>query len=253
MKLGLASDFDGTFYFEGQQPPCKEVDIQAIHAFQQAGHLFGCCTGRDYDSIRQPLKSIDLTLDYYIVASGAAILDAKGNICFERLMAQKDIDGLFEKYHGKADMYLRGRNNTFAMQAHAESSFRAIHIQRPDQVGADAFIQGVSFGCYSKEDAQWISESVNQTFEDIVAYRNVTFVDIVSRDCSKGNGCQKAKELFGIDRLGGIGDFYNDLPLFEGSDVSFTFDRSPASLQKQVDHVVTDLADAVHILMEENK
>ena len=42
MKV-LASDFDGTIYFEDG---FHQEDMKKIKEFQKSGHLFGICTGR---------------------------------------------------------------------------------------------------------------------------------------------------------------------------------------------------------------
>ena len=44
----------------------------------------------------------------------------------------------------------------------------------------------------------------------------------------------------------GIGDSYNDLPLFKASDYSFTFHSSPDSLKEEVDDVVSSVSEAIY-------
>ncbi|WP_305151900.1 HAD hydrolase family protein [uncultured Dubosiella sp.] len=39
----LASDYDGTLYFEDGY---KQEDLEAIRAFQKQGNMFGLCSGR---------------------------------------------------------------------------------------------------------------------------------------------------------------------------------------------------------------
>lgn len=43
----------------------------------------------------------------------------------------------------------------------------------------------------------------------------------------------------------GIGDSYNDLPLFKASDRSFTFHTSPNSLKEEVNDVVNSVSEAI--------
>ena len=70
-------------------------------------------------------------------------------------------------------------------------------------------------------------------------------VDVVAAGCSKGTGIDKVREIFGIERFGGIGDSYNDLPLLEASDISFTFPDSPEELRKAADEIVLSVSDAI--------
>ena len=48
MKKVFASDFDGTLYFYKAADPDKlpQESVEKIREYQEAGHLFGLCTGR---------------------------------------------------------------------------------------------------------------------------------------------------------------------------------------------------------------
>ena len=48
----LASDFDGTLFFEHQLENYRSDDIKAIQKFQSLGHKFGVCTGRPFAGVR---------------------------------------------------------------------------------------------------------------------------------------------------------------------------------------------------------
>ena len=76
-------------------------------------------------------------------------------------------------------------------------------------------------------------------------YQNVRHVDVVAAGCSKGTGVDKVRELFGIDLLGGIGDSYNDLPLLQASDISFTFPDAPEELRNAADEIVLSVSGAI--------
>ena len=66
--------------------------------------------------------------------------------------------------------------------------------------------------------------------------------------CSKGTGAARVRELFGIERLGGIGDSYNDLPLIENADIGFTFSGSPQELRDAADEIVLSVSQAIEKL-----
>lgn len=71
----LASDFDGTLYFKDG---FKEKDLKAIKEFQDHGNLFGICTGRPLSAIIEECQG-KINFDFYIVASGALVLDKDQN------------------------------------------------------------------------------------------------------------------------------------------------------------------------------
>lgn len=54
-----------------------------------------------------------------------------------------------------------------------------------------------------------------------------------------------------LEEVAGIGDSYNDIPMLETVDRSFTFPTSPESLTLIVDDVVDSVEEALDILMKE--
>ena len=77
------------------------------------------------------------------------------------------------------------------------------------------------------------------------------YIDITEKGCSKGLGILKLKELMHLEEVAGIGDSYNDIPMLETVDHSFTFPTSPESLTSIVDDVVDSVEEALDILMKE--
>ena len=77
MKI-LASDFDNTLFFRDFRNDgegyIKKTDIEKIEDFQAKGNLFGLCTGRALFDVFFDAKDI-ISFDFYILASGAVILD----------------------------------------------------------------------------------------------------------------------------------------------------------------------------------
>ena len=73
---------------------------------------------------------------------------------------------------------------------------------------------------------------------------------MVAKGCSKGTGIEFVKAHYGIDKMCGIGDSFNDLPMLRQADTSFTFDYSAEKVQAEADYVVNTVADAVKILLK---
>ena len=82
MKV-LASDFDGTLFFHDKG--FKEEDIEKIKEFQQKGHLFGICSGRSLKGIQVQIDP-RIQLDFYIISSGAQILDKDLNMISQHII-----------------------------------------------------------------------------------------------------------------------------------------------------------------------
>ena len=100
-----------------------------------------------------------------------------------------------------------------------------------------------------KDAARKACEDLRQHFDAVEGFQNLGSVDIVPRGCSKGTGVRFAKEALGARLMGGIGDSYNDIPLLQGADVSYTFDASPQQVRDAASRVVSSLAQALDDFM----
>ena len=81
----LASDIDGTLVFNQQ---IKKQDKEAIEKYQKE-HLFGVCSGRPRCALFDLEKP---KLDFYILSSGAEILDKDLNIIQDFPMKKKSFN-----------------------------------------------------------------------------------------------------------------------------------------------------------------
>ena len=75
MKKVFASDFDGTMYFYKAPDPDKlpAANVEWIRKYQQAGHLFGLCTGRQVGGLTPFITGL-VAPDFYITSTGANII-----------------------------------------------------------------------------------------------------------------------------------------------------------------------------------
>ena len=82
MKI-FASDFDHTLFHRERNPHVSQEDLEAIQAFQGEGNRFGMCTGRPYQGLHLDLPE-ELHPDFYILSSGACIMDGEGKVLFQK-------------------------------------------------------------------------------------------------------------------------------------------------------------------------
>ena len=95
MKL-LASDFDQTLLFESKM---KIRDVESIKSFQKEGNLFGLCTGRSLKGVLEPSLPYQLTYDFYILLSGALILDRDFHVLYESLISYDLVKDIYTFNH----------------------------------------------------------------------------------------------------------------------------------------------------------
>lgn len=251
MKI-LASDFDNTLFFrdfrENDEGHVKEKDIEKIKEFQSNGNLFGLCTGRALFDVFFDAKDI-INFDFYILASGAVILDRnyktlhKASIPFS---AVKDMYLYFQqKYHYRPIFITE--ENFCCIQEKIYDVDTQIY-QSIDEMSHLEFI-AICYVLDSTEASYNLCNELNLRYGDtMIGYQNSTNVDIVFKGNSKGTGIQFIKDYFNTDKIYGIGDSYNDLPMLKTVDVPFTFHSSPKPVKDKAAYLVDDIAEAIEII-----
>lgn len=245
-NTAFASDFDGTLCWSNWETGEQHFDpanIEAIRAYQAAGGLFGICTGRPLASVLESLDGL-LTLDFYIVVTGAQVLDRDLRKLWERTIARDLAEELFDRYASPKAVMVAVTEGQFVSVRHSMDSMLPV-VGSLDEM--DGELLDVSFECRGDENAaRVICEDLNRRYGDVVTgFQNRGSVDVVPVGCSKGTGVRVVREALGVRSIAGIGDSYNDLPLLAAADVSYTFDDSPEVVQHEADVVVHTLADAV--------
>ena len=222
----LASDIDGTLDFNQQ---IKKQDKEAIEKYQKK-HLFGVCSGRPRCALFDLEK---LKLDFYILSSGAMILDKGLNIIQDFSMKKEIVQQIFNEYKKKAHIILQtGNADVFyaTLKEDYNPKLKVISSFKDDKITKKACLE------------------INQKYQEVEGFQNRNSIDIVRKGCSKGTGIKVIKDYYHLEKVAGIGDSYNDLPMLKVVDTAFTFKTSPQEIQKQVHYCVNDIAEAIALL-----
>ncbi|HAH76281.1 hypothetical protein IV49_GL000443 [Kandleria vitulina DSM 20405] len=263
MKI-LASDFDGTLFFH---TGFKEKDLLAIKDFQRQGHKFGICTGRSLDGVLIPSDNVDIHYDFYIVNSGGMILDENQNVIFESKIPFSIIKEIYEKFPIAVSvvdgnmMYLmfnwkkryQVRLRRLLQKLQGIPNETSPFIKDLSSLTKDSY-NGFSFHFPNgkEQEARECANYINKHYGAYChAFTNKVHVDICAKGCSKGAGVKFIEEYFQSDVIGGIGDSWNDLPMINNVDESFTFPYAPDDVQEQSDHIVKHLDEAISYLISE--
>lgn len=111
----------------------------------------------------------------------------------------------------------------------------------------DANIHGLSFRMVDEKAAGRLWTTIKEQFSDTcAAFQNQNFVDVAPGGCSKGTALLKLKHMMNLQSCFGIGDSYNDIPMLEDADVSFTFHTSPQEVRAAADYLVDTVGEAIH-------
>lgn len=249
MKV-LASDFDNTLFFhKGNKSFFNEKDIEKIKEFQAAGNLFGLCTGRALFDVLFDTKDA-ITFDFYILVSGAIILDKdqmslhKATIPFDVI---KDMYLYFKHKNDYSPVF--STEKTFACIVHNPFPNFDMDIYSDINDLSNLEFVSTSYILDNEECASALCKELNTRYKGVLTgYQNTNSVDIVASGNSKGTGILFLKEHLGIDKIYGIGDSYNDIPMLEKVDVPFTFPSSPALVKQKAAYLVNDIAEAISII-----
>ena len=247
MKV-LASDFDNTLHF-WDEPHFKEGDIQKIKQFQNDGNLFGICSGRPFTGLLKPLKGV-LQPDFFIVSTGGAILDKDHQLLYGKEVPFNTINEIYLTYKNEIELIVQTLSETDFYCTRIKDSEGKVIIKSLEEMRGQK-IYSISLVESTVERAMEITAEINQKYQDVSAYQNVASIDIVAKGCSKGAAILKLKELFHLKEIAGIGDSYNDLPMLEVADISFTFHQSPETIQEKATYVVDHIKEAIDILEKE--
>ncbi len=244
MKL-LASDFDNTLWFDDHM---KEDDVKAIHEFQNQGHLFGVCSGRSLEGIVNPSKPYHLEHDFYILLSGALILNKDKEIIFEKKIPMTLVKDIYHFLNQK-DMSIVHNDIMYKIYKTKKHDYHGVYLESLDDLKVED-VSAFSFH-YEKDEikkATLDTQKIIEHYGDVIeAYQNNQHVDLAAKGCSKGNGMKIIQEYFqlSMDDIYGIGDSWNDLPMLNAIENGYTFTYAPTDVQKIAKKVVHTLAECI--------
>lgn len=249
MKL-LCSDFDGTLHYsDGKYGYIRDTDRQAITKFRRDGNCFAICTGRPLSGLLRDVRD-NLNVDYYITSTGAMIStndDVPKRIIMENRIQASECISLQKRFHDQGVLFIHAENavHTFA---YSDKGYPEQHVLHDLSTLDEMHITGISIYCESDEISAEITREINRDYTFVAAFQNRNWLDVVKKGTSKGNGALYLKNYVHADLLAGIGDSYNDIPLLQAADVSFTFHSSPEEVRKEADYLVDSESEAIVIL-----
>ena len=250
MKKVFASDFDGTLYFYKAADPDKlpQESVEKIREYQEAGHLFGLCTGRQVGGLTPFITGL-VEPDFFITSSGANIVDRHYEEIRKRGIDPAVAKAIVDLLQPKGFRMTLDVGGDICVFEEMDYPGKYYVISSVDDV-PEGLIHQVSAPTESLEDAAENVALVNELFGDsVTAFQNVVEIDIAPKGCSKGKGVEALRdyyrEAYGDVLLFGIGDSLNDLPLIEAADISYTFPYAPEEVQKKVTKVVKNIVEAL--------
>ena len=244
-RTAFASDYDGTLRVGLGPLSYRRGDLAAISAYQEAGGLFGLCTGRAMVAIRDTIPD-SLHLDFCITLSGAQVYDGERGLIENHGLPHETASRICEACRPSAKRIMFSTDEAYYGFGTIPLIMRSLirPVRSAEEVPCD--IHGISMGFRSPEAASHAVTMINEQFADVVAaFQNRESVDVVPLGCSKGTGLACVRDKFGVGTTAGIGDSFNDVPLLDEADVAYTFRRSPEDVRSHADVLVGTVAEAI--------
>ncbi len=248
----FGTDFDDTLFFHDGRG-VRQIDIDAIQRFKEAGYQFGLVSGRGRVMWPQTRRQIQdkVDFDFKIYSNGACICDKNDNILWEVFLPQELVLEVWNKAkESKVDLILHGQdamlftNDTYGIEGRIVKSLEDFD---------PAHISAMSFDHQTPQGIKFYNQFVSR--DDFVLVANSQFADFNPKGVSKGAALNRlAHEMQTQNATSiAIGDSYNDLSMLEEADISFTFPTSPNEVKAVADHQVDGIYEAVDYILQNDK
>lgn len=254
----VAFDLDGTLLF----PTGIDDDVlQAIRDWQGAGHLAVAATGKSRAALAHAIAPYDLSFDYSVLFTGAAVTDRDGRYIFSdtipsaavREIITPLIDDPTIAVYGTT---LHGRDALLSRQPAelGESTILRDFIRLPaDEIDRHEFV-GLPIWVPGDPARQLrLRDQITSAFPDIGVQINQNFIDVIPAGADKGRGLRQVIADLDATRpeveLITFGDAWNDLPMHSIADRSYSFPWSPEEVVAGTDAVIDSVAVQLPRLM----
>lgn len=182
----FASDLDGTLVFDRK---VKDMDKEAIHMFQKK-NMFGVCTGRPICSL---FDIEDISFDFYIVSSGALLLDRNKKMIEEHIIDKNLAKDIFNYYINKATIIVQTDDlHHFYATGYYNNPLLTL-IASFEDIG-DLKVYSISLVFDTNKEAASYVLDVNERYPLLSGYQNNNSIDIVVKGVSKGTGVKAMKK-----------------------------------------------------------
>ena len=212
----IASDWDGTLFYKKTMP---EKTQAAINYFMAEGGRFAITSGRAPDYLLENQHLIKPNT-YCICFGGTLICDIGSG----EILRKGSLDGgVFEA----VDEILASGLNVVKINVFGINGIKQYTLDEYAEFGKKEALATekykVTLNCPSAADGDRLKafcETLNYP-QYTFARSFATYLEIMQTEYTKGISANILKEKLGARVLVGMGDYENDIPLFEKCDVSF--------------------------------
>jgi len=257
MKI-LFSDFDGTLVEDNQE--LSQRNKEMMKELQKQGHLMVICTGRNIKEFQKDDQIFHFPFDYLILNNGGHIVDKNYQTLYEKKIAKQvgiDILKHAMAYSGMWSYFCDGKVNYAYKDGMTYNHGVDNGLVDEDFVSLYENADHFQIVCFNQddggiEDTQKCYDYVIENYgQDVEAYFNLHYVDVVPKGCSKGTGVHQLLEILkkDVDEVYAIGDSYNDLSMIQEATYGYTFYHAHDDIKKAADKHVNYVYEVIEDML----
>lgn len=221
MKL-FFSDYDMTIYINEK---IDDTVFDAVKKWRQNGNIFTIATGRNRFSIFEHIKRHSLEFDYLIVNNGALIINNSEEIIFKNTINDEISHNIIKFLHSEFGGTVEIINDNYTVSVKSKYSKEMSPFKADKEIDISEIhkikniIQINKIGKDS-ENTEFIADTINNKFKEVIAYANIRTIDIVRNDVNKANGVDFIYKLLkeknkNIEKILTAGDSNNDIEMIK--------------------------------------
>lgn len=243
----LATDLDGTLLEENSM---TKRNRDAVYKLQKLGKLLVIATGRPYNGVKIIKDEYNIRANYYILLNGALIVDSLGSKIVQKIIKKDVIKKILSKINSD-DILISVESgfNTYILSDGDKLPYpNKIRVDSIDEIEENISLISMYNQNRTIEEVEDFKNKINEEFKDeIIAFRNGIYIDIIPKGCSKGEGIKYLveQEALNMKDVYTIGDSWNDVSMFDVTENSFTFDYAEEELKKYANYIVTSVAHCI--------
>lgn len=250
MKL-FVSDYDMTLAFN------RIVDDKVrnvIRKWREKGNIFAIATGRNKFSILEQINKNNIEFDYIIVNNGALIIDKDNNVilkeCIEKNNAMEVINFLYNSYEGSVE--ISNENEIVSIIPKKGEHNLPFRVDRNITIEEAQNIKSITQINKMTPDinkTEMLQDEINNKFNTVIAYGNITAVDIVRAGISKATGIKNLENILkdkNIEQILVAGDSNNDIDMIKKYDgyVQINARENIKKITNKYFNLVSDIIEA---------
>ena len=260
MKKGLiAFDLDGTLidgfdrFYPGRLEAIEELSRD---------YYITIASGRSWESIRRFAVLLGINIPY-ISYDGALLRDVDGRTYFKTTIEERELRFLevFQrKYNLPFVLFTENHSRIHPMVEEYGTIVSHWRLKYVKDIHFDYEREPIIKVILMRENFQMMRSIFREMIflrggvRGIYMYpsrkrKGLWIVDITHPGTNKGVALKKLSEILNVDRVVAVGDYLNDIPMFQVSDISIAVEPSLEEVKRHADFVLQYFRDIVSILL----